>query len=332
MVLDLLMLLLFFGLLIAYEVAMTSFIASTPLSTGSRKIDIIIPSAIVALLSCAKDISHLSRFSVLGLLAVALSFAVISWQGFEENGFSGFESVSELNLWPTSLSAASSWFGVGVFGYGVAPFVFNFRNSMAVPEQINLSLQIGLLMVYTGFVVMSNGVRALFSPSHVFDGDVLEAMPDNWISSAVRLLMTAVIALTAPLIAVPCGELIEGKLGMDDVKQSPSSRGRIAVRVLVVSACAAFSVFLGSGFVDVVSFIGCFCVAIAGLVLPPLFCIQLSLKQQRQSVLYKEGFGIDSVLVCDAAALVLGMIATAISSILTFRELTMSAGIEKIDL
>jgi hypothetical protein len=32
-----------------------------------------------------------------------------------------------LNLMPEGLSAASSWFGVVVFGFGVAPFVFNFR-------------------------------------------------------------------------------------------------------------------------------------------------------------------------------------------------------------
>ena len=32
-----------------------------------------------------------------------------------------------LKLMPEGLSAASSWFGVVVFGFGVAPFVFNFR-------------------------------------------------------------------------------------------------------------------------------------------------------------------------------------------------------------
>jgi hypothetical protein len=32
-----------------------------------------------------------------------------------------------LNVWPESMSAACSWFGVVVFGFGVAPFVFNLR-------------------------------------------------------------------------------------------------------------------------------------------------------------------------------------------------------------
>ena len=30
-------------------------------------------------------------------------------------------------LWPESMSAASSWFGVVVFSFGVVPFVLNFR-------------------------------------------------------------------------------------------------------------------------------------------------------------------------------------------------------------
>ena len=150
MVLDFLMILLFFGLLIAYEgtkikmilqddytlsrissillfsVAIMSFIDDIPYSTGSRRLDLLIPSTLIIVLSCLPDVGFLSKFSGLGLMAVALSFIVISWQGFLENGLSGFTS-SELNLWPESLSSASSWFGCVVFGYGVVPFIFNFR-------------------------------------------------------------------------------------------------------------------------------------------------------------------------------------------------------------
>lgn len=85
---------------------------------------------------------------------------------------------------------------------------------MADPRQVNLSLQFGLTMVYGCYIIMSNGIRTLFSPSFTFDGDVLQAMPNTWISLIVRLLMTFVVAVTAPLIVVPCGELIEGKLGI----------------------------------------------------------------------------------------------------------------------
>ncbi|KAL9183157.1 hypothetical protein ACHAXT_004944 [Thalassiosira profunda] len=319
MLLDLLMLMLFFGLLIAYEVAMMSFINDTPLTTGSRRLDLLIPSAIVAILSCARDMSFLSKFSGIGLLAVGLSFIVIACQGFEENGLSGFRETFELNLWPKSFSAASSWFGVVVFGYGVVPFVFNFRDSMASPNHVNLALQIGLGIVYVGYVLMSNGIRVLFSPTHMFDGDVLQAMPNTAISFVVRLLMTFVVAVTAPLIVVPFGELVqEGKLGIESTIQN-----RIAVRVLFVIVCTLVSEFVPSGFVHVVSFIGCFCVAMVGFVLPPLFCIQLRASSA------KEGQQVDSQFLYDVGILALGVVATAFTSALTFRELLVRTELEQ---
>lgn len=104
MMLDMLMMLLFFGIVLAYEgticlslrlinivliassltiaphsqhykVAMQTFIDGTPLTDSSlgRKV-LLIPSAIVALLSCVPDIGFLARFSGMGLLAIALSF------------------------------------------------------------------------------------------------------------------------------------------------------------------------------------------------------------------------------------------------------------------
>lgn len=102
-----------------------------------------------------------------------------------------------------------------VSGYGVVPVIFNIRDSMAEKQYIGRSTQIGLGMVYFGYLFISNGVRVLFSPTHSFDGDVLQALPATWIALVVRLLMTFVVAVTAPLIVVPCGELIEGKLGLE---------------------------------------------------------------------------------------------------------------------
>jgi amino acid permease len=310
MALDLLMLFLFFGILIAYEVAMMSFIADTPLTTGSRRLDLLIPSAVIALLSCARDLSFLSKFSGLGLLAVALSFIVISFQGFEENGWSGFGET--VVLWPKNLAAASSWFGVVVFGYGVVPFIFNIRDSMTYPQEVNMSLKIGLFMVYAAYIMISNGIQVLFSPSHVFDGDVLEVLDRNQVSSTVRLLMTFVVTMTAPLLVVPFGELVEGKLGME------SMRDKILVRTLFCTVCTILSEFLGSGFVHIVSFIGCFCVSMTSFVLPPLFCIQLS--EKRKSVIDKVTWT-NLTLFLDVGALLLGITTTAFTSIVTFREL-----------
>ena len=180
---------------------------------------------------------------------------------------------------------------------------------MAQPGRVNTSLQIGLLLVYFGYVAISNGVSILFTPSYIFEGDVLQAMPDTWISLLVRLLMIFVIAVTAPLIAIPCGELVEGKLGLQDHFYK-----RILVRVLFWLVCIGFAEFMPVGFVHVVSFLGCFCVAMVGFVLPPLFCLQLSTQRKCRKV-------IDSTFVCDTMAFVVGLTATSISSKMTFSEL-----------
>ena len=55
-------------------VAMMSFIDGTPYSTGSRKVDLMIPTALILALSCAPDYGFLSKFSAVGLMAVGLSF------------------------------------------------------------------------------------------------------------------------------------------------------------------------------------------------------------------------------------------------------------------
>lgn len=126
---------------------------------------------------------------------------------------------------------------------------------MAEPQKINSSIQIGLAIVYVGYIAASNGILVLFSPSHQFEGDVLQAMPDTWVSLMVRLLMTFMIALTAPLIVVPCGELIEGKLGIGETQKSL----QVLVRVVFCIICILISEFV-PGFVHIVSLSFAICV------------------------------------------------------------------------
>jgi len=296
---------------------MLSFIEDMPFTTGSRKADLLVPSLLVATLSCAPDVGFLSRFSVLGLLALALSFCVIAWQGFHDNGWEGFESqsLSSVNLWPESMAQASSWFGVVVFGYGVAPFIFNIRDSMAEPEKIGTSLRMGLGIVYIGYIVISNGVVILFSPSYEFRGDVLQAMPGtSRIALFVRMLMTLVVAVTAPLIVVPCGEMIEGKLGIDSYS---SANGRVLVRVTLCTVCTFVAVFV-PGFVRIISFIGCFCVSIVGFVLPPLFCLLLEHNRANHKVVQGENDRWSSVLL--GVLLGLGLVTSAVTTSFSIQE------------
>ena len=299
------------------SVVMLSFIEDMPFTTGSRKADLLVPSLLVATLSCAPDVGFLSRFSVLGLMALALSFCVIAWQGFHDNGLEGFESqsLSSVALWPESMAHASSWFGVVVFGYGVAPFIFNIRDSMAEPEKIGTSLRIGLGIVYIGYIVISNGIVIIFSPSYEFRGDVLQAMPGTTVALFVRVLMTLVVAVTAPLIVVPCGEMIEGKLGIDSYS---SAYGRVLVRVTLCTVCTFVAVFV-PGFVRIVSFIGCFCVSIVGFVLPPLFCLLLEHDKANQKVVQDKYDGRNWILL--RILLALGLVTSAVTTSFSIQDL-----------
>ena len=182
---------------------MLSFIDGINETNGTSKWDEIFPGVMVAILSCAEDISFLSKFSAIGLMALALSFGVISYVGVKENGWIDLTDILQLNLWPDSVSDASSWFGVVVFGYGVVPVIFNIKDSMSNPQLIGLSTKIGLAIAYFGYLFASSGIRILFSRTHSFEGDVLQALPNSPISLIVRLMMTCVVAVTAPFIVVP---------------------------------------------------------------------------------------------------------------------------------
>ena len=209
---------------------------------------------------------------------------------------------------------------------------------MAEPRHITLSLRAGLLLVYVGYVVISNGLRLLFSPSYVFDGDALRAMPPGHASShLVRLLMTLVLSVTAPLIVIPFGALAEGKIWTatpdDDAaddddggkQRRRSSMRRRFVRVPFCLACMTVSEFVPDGFVHLVSFIGCFCGGTTGLVLPPLFCLRLSRggwTGRNDATNPRRGGDVDkAAFLCDVVALCLGIAATSITSFMTFHVL-----------
>jgi hypothetical protein len=54
--------------------AMMSFIDGIPLTTGSRRVDLLVPNVMMIALSCAPDVGFLSKYSGIGLAALAVSF------------------------------------------------------------------------------------------------------------------------------------------------------------------------------------------------------------------------------------------------------------------
>jgi len=53
---------------------MMSFIDGIPQTTGSRRVDLLVPNVMTIALSCAPDVGFLSKYSGIGLAALAVSF------------------------------------------------------------------------------------------------------------------------------------------------------------------------------------------------------------------------------------------------------------------
>ena len=254
-----------------------------------------------------------------------------------ENGFSGIFHVSWDDLWPTDITGAANWLGVTVFGFGAVPITFNLQESMRDPSRMSRATEIALLLVGGTYAIIGNGVAILFKPTVAeFKSDVLQELPDSWIPTMIRLAMTMVLMITAPILLVPCAELIEGKFGFDEESKL---RYRILIRFALCFFCAG-TAFVVPEFVHVISFIGAFCVVLTSFIFPPL--LHLALLRQRLS----ETEGVRLFTKCnvelgrfgkqeednertwqrmvrvDSVMLVLGTIVSIVASILTFIDLT----------
>lgn len=337
-VVDFLMIFLLLGIIISYEDAIISFVGKTPFTTGSAAYDSVWTVLIIGPLSCVKEMRYLSKFSAMGIFAIFFAFAVIAGYGIIENGFVGFNQISWDDLWPSSIGAISNWFGCVVFGFGVVPITYNIQESMAEPQLMTRATEIALLGVFITYSAIGNGITILFSPSvPSFEGDVLEVLPNSWIPTAVRLSMTFVVIVTAPLLVVPCGELLEGKIGL---AADCSFVLRAVIRLTICLFCTGVSVIV-PGFVYVLSFVGSFCVALVSFIFPPLFHLLLLWQREEGQAdtklfaspqqLHDIGNGWSrshtggttrhSIIYFDAALLCWGVIATAITSVFTFINL-----------
>ena len=116
-VMDVALLILLLGVVIAYEDAIISFVKETPVTTGSAVLDSLCTILIIGPLSCVEDLHFLSKTSALGIVIIFMSFTVIFGFVLIENGLSGIFEISWGDMWPTDLTGVCNWFGVTVFGF-----------------------------------------------------------------------------------------------------------------------------------------------------------------------------------------------------------------------
>ena len=262
----------------------------------------------LTILSVVPDLGYLTHVSALGLALLFATFGIVVLYGRllllgQQNENDSMETIDDTNsitnkttydtwpVWPSSWSGMAQWFGVVVFGFGVVPLTFNFQDSMAQPSQMVSTTGQALGYVVLIYWIMGMGLLSLY-PN--LTGDVLHELPtgnelpllttnDNdgpsssvflqhvllWLPIVTRWAMTSVVVMTAPLLVVPCGELVEGKFGI--------THHRILVRTLICLLAVSIAILLPSGFVQVLSFVGSACVGTVSFILPPLFHLKLAI-------------------------------------------------------
>lgn len=284
-IMDIMMICLLIGVIVSYVAAAMSFLSDTPLSLGNF-MNAVVVSAIMAGISLVPHMGYLSKASAVGLLVLFATILVIAGYGLtdlrreqEEELLSVVDETtatsttsSLLPLWPESLAGISQWFGVVVFGYGVVPLTYNYRESMSEPYKMVGATTIALMAVSCLYVVIGVGLLLLFPD---LTGDVLHELPmSGMLPVFTRLAMVWVILMTAPLLIVPCGELLEGRWQLTTKKQ------RILVRFGIMALCVTVACLV-PGFVKVLSLVGSACVGTVSLILPPLLHLKLSTSTPR---------------------------------------------------
>jgi amino acid permease len=273
----------------------------------------------MGMISLVPDLGYLSGASAVGLGVLMATFAVISGYGFLDrfNPLNDLQSSlllqSHLELWPTSLNGLSRWFGIVVFGYGVVPLTYNFQESMREPQRIVRASIAALAGVAALYVLVGVGLYALFPR---LTADVLHELPAmGYLPIVTRLAMSGTVLTTAPLLIVPCAELIEGKFGIT----SAIAVGRAVVRFGVVGVCVLVAVLLPN-FVEVLSFVGCFCVALVSFCLPPMLHLRLAfLAQKGKNNIVQRPLNSATVW-ADVSLAMWGIIVTVVSTICTMQN------------
>jgi amino acid permease len=318
--LDTMTFLLLMGIIIAYDDVIRAFIRGTPFTTGSDVFDAILTALVIAPLTLT-DVGYLAKTSAAGLSVLALTFIVIAGYGLQGYDHDASTSIRWLPL--NGLTGASNWFGCTVFGFGIVPLTFNFKNSMKEPPMYPMAAMFALLLVAVLYIIIGLVLLVLYPD---IEGDVLSEIPQHGMLPIVtRLSMVVVIVATAPLIAIvsswlsrrrnsyfvltpcqPCAELIEGKIGAG----TRHKKIKIIVRFGICFVSAAISVGIPE-FVSVLTLVGSFCVAFVSFCVPPFLYVVLQVRRGRSI------FSLSP----DVFMLIWGLTATFISTAYIFTRL-----------
>lgn len=383
---------LLFMILVAYLDACSGFVQDTFLFPylGGKVGNVFMIAIIIGYLASADDLESLSNLSALGIGMIIFVFCIICiiygdtqyvtepWPTTSSMGSSSSTTTTTTTI--ATIAGFAQWYGTVVFGFGCVPLTYNLRSSMKHPSDMITASSMGLIGTSIMYIIMSVSVVLLF-PNGTITGDVLQLLPSSVVTATssgsdsgdsgdsnstaffalllptlVRLTMVGLVMTTAPLLVLPCGELIQdelfGQVGEDykgnDEKNdnkdgdtttsNTTSNNRFVVPMTICIFGSIVTLYLPE-FVYVLSFVGsCWC--ILSFIIPPLFHLSLYRKikvqlllvrkqqqQRRQGIQGEEVEQGEKELLSkfsfwvDVGMLIFGIVATLSSSIYTFQSL-----------
>jgi amino acid permease len=265
----------------------------------------------------------------MGLSILGVAILVIAGYGIAGHNPEIYTDIQVFTWLPRDgMQGVSRWFGCVVFGFGIVPLTFNFRESMLEPQRLPHVALISMLLVAAFYIVTGVGLLYLYP---TIDADVLSQIPnDQWLATLTRLAMIVVVVATAPLLVIPCSLIVEGKLHNHDSEIHPMTR--LWTRICLCFGTVAVSVMVPE-FVLVLSFVGCFSVSLVSFCLPPLLHCTLLIRH-RQAHNARPTYSYNSTtstsngshdgsyvaIAVDCIALLCGIITTVVTTLFTVRK------------
>jgi amino acid permease len=185
---------------------------------------------------------------------------------------------------------------------------------MSEPKDLMKATNASLLAVFMAYVIMGDVISIIFVQG--IKSDIISELPTSSVlPDSIRLLMIITILTSVPLIMIPAGELLHEKL-LGRKKKATPSKSEYMVRVSIAVFCAVLSVEVPD-FIYVISFVGCFCVALLSFAYPPLLhlrCIHRFCPLEERNAKF-------GMIVLDVILLICGGLLTVFTSILTFNKM-----------
>lgn len=301
------------GVVTSYLVACRGAVAPC---FGDHRINAVIAAAACLPLTMVRDVGRLAPVGAVGLFCLALAFGAVL--AFAERS-PGEPAVWTSSTDPTQLAAG---FGVLSYCFGIVPIVPQFEASMQKPEDFAYAQRCALAVTALVYSIVGVSVVALSGIN--VSGNVLDDLPDNSVTFAVRLAVAVVCVASAPVAIVAGAEIAEAKVG------SSTLGVRLAIRVIILGS-AAFLAAAVPQFALVVSVVGAGGVSFLSFVLPPLVHYKLTWKKgslAKNSTSYSRITDIEQarraqtstslyVMVLDISAVVFGLVVVVLATSLT---------------